>query len=450
MILWIVLTMMAAVAAALVAAPFLRRVEKSQGEGVANVAIYRDQLSEIEREASEGLIDAVQAEAAKTEIKRRALAASQEGDALAPGLSSGERTFAAIGVSAVVVIGSVGLFALTANFETAPDNGSPEVDQTSDATETPGAGSAALSETFSKTAPQAGAKALPAAGMASRGAASLEGGQPSKTNALPSVEEMIQRIVKRLDANPKEVSGWKMLGWSYAGVGRYGDAAEAYAKAIALAPGVAELRSARAEALVRAANGVITPAAKALVVEALDIEPKDPRGRYFRGLAKEQEGDKSGAIAEWSQLVAESDSSEPFIQELKQKLAELQGAESGAPQQTALSVEPAPPVVSSTAGRAEKSGDERGPSAEDLKKAESMNVSDQNAMVRRMVDSLAARLEKSPHDADGWIKLIRSRIVLQENGAAKESLDRALKAFDSESADRERIIAAARELGLTQ
>ncbi len=33
-------------------------------------------------------------------------------------------------------------------------------------------------------------------------------------------------------------------------------------------------------------------------------------------------------------------------------------------------------------------------------------------MIRGMVDGLANRLEQQPRDAEGWIKLIRSRVVL--------------------------------------
>jgi cytochrome c-type biogenesis protein CcmH len=41
-----------------------------------------------------------------------------------------------------------------------------------------------------------------------------------------------------------------------------------------------------------------------------------------------------------------------------------------------------------------------------------MPPGDRAAMIQSMVDSLARRLEQSPRDADGWIKLIRSRVVL--------------------------------------
>jgi cytochrome c-type biogenesis protein CcmH len=416
MILWIVLTAMSSVAAMLVAIPFIRRVERRRAEQALEFAVYRDQLKEVDSEAGQGLIDAPQAEAAKQEIKRRVLASARDADTLAPGLSSSERTFAAIGVAAVVVFGSIGLFALTVKMEPsaevqAADQGA-EPTETSDSSKATGTAviSAGLSSTMAPlnrpSATRADAPAI-----------------TGKQKALPPVDEMIQRIVKRLEANPKDAGGWRMLGWSYAGVERFPEAAEAYAKAIALTPKVAGLQSARADALIQAAKGIVTPEAKSSISEALSIDPKDVRGRYLNGLIKEQEGDKTGALAEWSQLIAEGDPSDPFIQELKQKV----------------------PGAETASVRSEK-----GPTAQDVKNAEAMDPAGRNEMIKNMVNALATRLDKTPHDADGWIKLLKSRVVLKENEEAKRALERALEEFGSESPDRDRIVTTARELGLRE
>jgi cytochrome c-type biogenesis protein CcmH len=67
-----------------------------------------------------------------------------------------------------------------------------------------------------------------------------------------------------------------------------------------------------------------------------------------------------------------------------------------------------------------------------------------------MVEGLANRLERSPRDADGWIKLIRSRIVLGESELAKQALARGLNVFADDAGERDRIAAAAQQLGLNQ
>jgi cytochrome c-type biogenesis protein CcmH len=91
---------------------------------------------------------------------------------------------------------------------------------------------------------------------------------------------------------------------------------------------------------------------------------------------------------------------------------------------------------------------EKGPTLEDVQVAEAMPPVDRSAMIRGMVDGLANRLETSPRDADGWIKLIRSRMVLGETELAKQALARGLEVFAEDKQQRDRIGAAAQQLGL--
>jgi cytochrome c-type biogenesis protein CcmH len=70
------------------------------------------------------------------------------------------------------------------------------------------------------------------------------------------------------------------------------------------------------------------------------------------------------------------------------------------------------------------------------------------AMIQGMVEGLAARLERSPRDVEGWIKLIRSRTVLGELEAARQALSRALEVFDGAPQEQARIAAAGRDAGL--
>jgi cytochrome c-type biogenesis protein CcmH len=69
-------------------------------------------------------------------------------------------------------------------------------------------------------------------------------------------------------------------------------------------------------------------------------------------------------------------------------------------------------------------------------------------MIRGMVDRLAARLETSPNDENGWLRLMRSRMVLGEKDAAGAALGKALEAFAGDASARARLTAAARELGI--
>jgi cytochrome c-type biogenesis protein CcmH len=432
MTLWLVLTIMTSVAAVLVSAPFIRRFGQPSAASTGNVEVYRDQLKELEDEVRYGLIDDTQAETARIEIKRRALAAERAEGPVKPNLSSDERIFAAIGVAGVVVLGSVGLYAVTGN----PDL--PSVQRLDAAQRAPAAFSQDLSipESFA-------ASAAPAS-------ESLRQLQPQA--GLPPVDEMIRRLAARLLQNPKDVEGWRTLGWSYFSMGRFSDASEAYAKAIELSPNIAEIRSARVEALVRSADGVVTSDAKSAIENTLKLDPKDARARFFEGLAKEQGGDRTSALAEWIDLQKDVNSDEPWVSDLKKRISELEAGTG-----TSLPGVPRP----ATAGnelleRLRASGGpqmsrplEKGPTPEDVRAAEAMLPAERSAMIRGMVDGLANRLEQSPRDADGWIKLIRSRVVLGETELAKRALARGLEVFTDDKQQQDRIVTAAQQLGLS-
>jgi cytochrome c-type biogenesis protein CcmH len=73
---------------------------------------------------------------------------------------------------------------------------------------------------------------------------------------------------------------------------------------------------------------------------------------------------------------------------------------------------------------------------------------DQGAMIRGMVERLAARLIENGADLEGWLKLIRSYAVLKETRKAQEAAASARAQFASEPEALERIDALARGLGL--
>ena len=73
---------------------------------------------------------------------------------------------------------------------------------------------------------------------------------------------------------------------------------------------------------------------------------------------------------------------------------------------------------------------------------------ERDAAIRSMVDGLAKRLENSPRDVDGWIHLMRSRVVLGEAEVAATAFRKALEVFVEDQAASGRIMAAAIDLGL--
>ncbi len=97
-------------------------------------------------------------------------------------------------------------------------------------------------------------------------------------------------------------------------------------------------------------------------------------------------------------------------------------------------------------GAVDKSG--HGPGAEKVATPEAMPALERDAAIRSMVDGLANRLESSPRDVDGWIQLMRSRIVLGEGEVAATAFRKALEVFVDDQAASGKIMAAATELGL--
>ncbi|MGI9385738.1 MAG: c-type cytochrome biogenesis protein CcmI, partial [Methyloligellaceae bacterium] len=91
----------------------------------------------------------------------------------------------------------------------------------------------------------------------------------------------------------------------------------------------------------------------------------------------------------------------------------------------------------------------KGPSADDVRRAQAMAPDERQAMIRGMVDGLAARLKDSPRDPEGWIRLIRSRSVMKEPEKARDALKRAKEVFADDAQLRQRIVAAAQAIGVT-
>jgi cytochrome c-type biogenesis protein CcmH len=72
---------------------------------------------------------------------------------------------------------------------------------------------------------------------------------------LPDVNTMIERLAARLETTPGDINGWRMLGWSYLNIGRYKQAATAYARAVELDPNSADLKLSYEEAKAKDSEG---------------------------------------------------------------------------------------------------------------------------------------------------------------------------------------------------
>jgi tetratricopeptide (TPR) repeat protein len=77
--------------------------------------------------------------------------------------------------------------------------------------------------------------------------------------ALPDVDTMIERLKGRLEKDPQNRDGWRMLGWSYFNTKCYTEAVKAYARAIELDPASTEIKLAYEEAKKQVGINVLAP-----------------------------------------------------------------------------------------------------------------------------------------------------------------------------------------------
>jgi cytochrome c-type biogenesis protein CcmH len=255
---------------------------------------------------------------------------------------------------------------------------------------------------------------------------------------MGQVDAMITKLEDRLKQNPADAEGWRMLGWSYFNTQRYQQSIEAYAKAVALEPTKLEYLSALAEAQVQSAQGLVTPEALASFKKVLSGNPKDPRSRFYEALQLEQAGDKAASLDKWLALLADAPDGEGWLVDVRAHIADL-GKALGRDVSQQLK---APPQESVAAAPQI--------SQEDVSAIQSMPAADQQEMIRSMVDRLAAKLEASPRDAEGWVRLMRSRMVLQQKDEARAALSKALTIFADDAPTQAQLKSSAAELGISE
>jgi cytochrome c-type biogenesis protein CcmH len=260
---------------------------------------------------------------------------------------------------------------------------------------------------------------------------------------LDDVDTMIGRLATRLKTDTNDGEGFRMLGWSYVNTGHPAEAIDAYAKAVKLLPNRADVHAGYGEAMVAAAKDIVTPAAKAQFDTALKLDAKEPRAKFFAALYKAQNGNERAALDEWIALSNSTSPDLPWQADIRQRITKL-AAQLGVDVTGKLNA-PAAPAAAPIAMTIAPGG---GPDAATMKAASALPVAQQQSMIDGMVAGLAAKLQANPNDLDGWLKLIRSRVVLKDTAHAKDDLAMARKVFAANPPKLAQINAAAKEFGL--
>ena len=124
---------------------------------------------------------------------------------------------------------------------------------------------------------------------------------------LPGIDEMVASLDARLRENPDDLPGWKMLGRSYVELKDFPKAIEAYETAVEMeSSGNAQTLVDLGEVVLMADRNSLQGRAGQLFESALAIEPSNPKGLFYGGMASANNGDVETAADRWEALLATS------------------------------------------------------------------------------------------------------------------------------------------------
>jgi cytochrome c-type biogenesis protein CcmH len=357
MLLAVALAVLTVAVLATVVLPLMKGARPAPERGQFDRAVYRDQLQELERDVARGLIAPGEAATARLEIERRLLATDAPAET-APARGAGSPVLAI--ALTLIVPAAASLLYLALGAPGVPDQ--------------PYAQRAAERSRIAATGPDAMAKA-------------------------------IVTLKQRLNANPDSAADWLLLARSEAALAHWPESTQAFQQAMRLTKDSPDVAADYGETLVMAAQGIVTPQARAMLGKALAGDPGSKAARYYLALGEAQAGNAAAAIAGWQALAGDEPAESAVRAELKKRIEDA-ARTAGIPV-PAL----APPAA--------------GPSQAQIADAATMTPGERQQMIRGMVDGLAAKLAADPGDVEGWMKLGRAYGVLGERDKAVDAYERA-------------------------
>ena len=364
---WIVAALLTALVVVLLAWPLMRKAAATDLGGGTDLAVYRDQLAELERERARGLVEPEQATSLENEIGRRMLNAAR---AVQPVAAAGKPSRILTMILAVLFpIGGLTIYLMV---------GTPD---------------------------------LPGLPLAERNV--QQGQDPAKV--LAAVDEIRGRLKKTKD----DLDRWVMVGEAYGKLGQPRQAVETFRIARQIAPDDPSIGAALGEALIAADGGAVGEEAKKLFQAIPPESDSLPEARYYLALAAAQGGDMKTALRGWQALLADSPADASWIEPTRERIASAAQA---------LGLDPAkemPEPKPVAAPGPQEGALEGGPETAEGQAIKQMPEGQQRQMIEGMVAKLAARMEANPDDAGGWRKLARAYQVMGQADKANDALRKA-------------------------
>ena len=226
--------------------------------------------------------------------------------------------------------------------------------------------------------------------------------------------EMIDKLRAAVAARPGDVQGLTLLATNEAALGNHAAARRAQQALVAAlgAKAAAEDHATLAQAMIRAAGGLITKEAEAELVTVLTMDPGHGAARYYSGLMFAQTGRPDRSFALWQPLLEQSAADDPWVAPIR---AQLQ-------------------AVADAAGVSYELPGASGPDAASIAAAEAMSAADRQAMIAGMVEQLAARLANAGGPVEDWARLVTALDVLGQGARSAEILAEARGKFAGDAA----------------
>lgn len=262
---WAIFASMVVVAVAILVVPLLKARPKASARSEYDLAVYKDQLAEVERDLERGILNADQADAARTEIQRRILTAADGGKDKAGADGGKEKAVSVSGGRAATVAVVVLLPLLSFGFY------------------------ALLGRPSLPDQPFSGRMNI----------------VKDMENQAELFRTMVAQLAAKLEKNPDDGRGWAMMGRSLKVLGQPDKSREAYHRALKLLPKDSAVRLEYASMLLEdiPRDSPLPPDFVGLMREVHAIDAKQPDALYFLGVSEAQMGNKAKARDYWTRLL---------------------------------------------------------------------------------------------------------------------------------------------------
>ena len=405
---WALIAALVCVVAAIIAVAMLRGTGKDAKANQFDVAVYRNQLAEVDQDLARGVLSAEEAQRTKTEISRRLLAADAREATTGKDVPQAANRAVTVLVALALIGGALGIYASMG----APGYGDMSLKDRKQFAEQLRATRPSQAEQEAK---------LPA--------------YAPPPEATPAYLDLVEKLRAAVKERPNDLKGHELLVTHESNLGNFVAAHQAQARVLTLKSALADAQDylSHAGLQIQAAGGYVSPEAEASLQRLLEKDPRNGAGRYYLGQMLVQTGRPDLAFRMWEQLLRESPPNAPWVPLIRAEIATL--AELAGVRYTL------PPAAAA---------DAPGPSAEDVEAAQSMTAEERQEMIRGMVAQLSDRLATEGGSPEEWARLIGAYGVLEERGKAQEIYKEALQVFAEDEQALALIRAGAERAGLLQ